>query len=111
MMQIPLWAASRETHGVALPARHSVAVLIGSYPELKALTVEQLAQVLARSIGDVQAGLAALCLDAFGDGALLEPGASFDACQILNGAPSAPVWMARAENASGYATFSRPVAR
>ena len=111
MVKIPLWAASRETHGVALAARHPVAVLIGSYPELKALAVDQLAEVLGRSVGDAQAGIAALCLDAFGDGALIEPGASFDACQILNGSPAAPVWMSRAENASGFATFSRPVAR
>ena len=109
--KLPLWAAMRDTHGLALPSRHPIGTLIGSYPELRSLSVGELASSLAVSEIDAQLGVAALALDAFGDRATITPGASFDAATMHNGAPAAPVWMLPGGGGSGYVTSGVPSVR
>ena len=101
----------RDTHGLALPSRHPIGTLIGSYPELRSLSVGELASSLAVSEIDAQLGVAALALDAFGDRATITPGASFDAATMHNGAPAAPVWMLPGGGGSGYVTSGVPSVR
>ena len=85
---VPLWAALRDTHGVALPSRDPIAVALSTYPALRGLRVPDLAERLSVSELHAQRGIAAFVADTFGPDALMRPGESFDHAVMRQGRPA-----------------------